>query len=52
MYLDPGVGSVVLQVIIAGVLGVGVFIKLFWKKIKSFFGKKEICELKTENTEE
>lgn len=42
MYLDPGSGSVILQVIIATVLGAGVFIKLFWKKIKSVFGKKAV----------
>lgn len=39
MYLDPGTGSVVVQAVLAAVLGVGVFIKLFWGKISSLFRK-------------
>jgi len=36
-YLDPGTGSIILQVLIAGLCG-GLFaIKLFWRQIKSFF---------------
>jgi hypothetical protein len=41
MYLDPGTGSVVVQVLLAALLGMGVFFKLFWKKITSIFKKKE-----------
>jgi F0F1-type ATP synthase membrane subunit b/b' len=41
MYLDPGTGSVVVQAVLAALLGLGVFIKLFWGKITSLFGKKE-----------
>lgn len=41
MYLDPGAGSIILQAVLAAVLGIGVFTKLFWGKIKSLFGKKE-----------
>lgn len=52
MYLDPGTGSVILQVIIAGVLGAGVILKLFWKRIKSVFVKKETAETKPKNMEE
>jgi hypothetical protein len=38
-YLDPGTGSFVFQMIIAGVVG-GLFaIKTFWRKIVSFFKK-------------
>lgn len=39
-YLDPGSGSMVVQMIIAGLLGVGVAIRLFWKKIRAFFNRK------------
>lgn len=36
-YLDPGTGSIILQVIIAGLCG-GLFaIKLFWRQFKTFF---------------
>ena len=36
-YIDPGSGSYIIQIILATVLG-GLFaIKLYWKKIKSYF---------------
>lgn len=36
-YLDPGTGSYILQLIIAGLVG-GLFaIRLFWNRIKTFF---------------
>lgn len=41
MYIDPGSGSILLQIILGSVLGAGVLIKVFWKKILSLFGKKE-----------
>ena len=35
-YLDPGTGSYILQLIIAGLLG-GLFaLKMFWGKVKNF----------------
>lgn len=37
MYIDPGTGSVLLQVILAAVLGLGVFVKIFWNKIRALF---------------
>jgi len=42
MYLDPGTGSFVVQAVLAALLGLGVFIKMFWGKIISLFGKKEV----------
>ncbi len=36
-YLDPGSGSIVLQVLLAGLMAVGIIIKVFWKKIKGIF---------------
>jgi len=36
-YLDPGSGSMLIQLIIGAVLGLGVFIRVFWKNIKNFF---------------
>jgi len=44
MYIDPGSGSVILQAVLAVALGLGVFVKVFWRKIKSLFGKKEEVE--------
>lgn len=36
-YLDPGAGSIVIQAIVAGVLGVATVVKLYWSKIKGLF---------------
>jgi hypothetical protein len=36
-YLDPGSGSLLFQFIIAGALGAGVALKLFWTRIKLMF---------------
>ncbi len=42
LYIDPGSGSYILQMIIAAVLGISFFMKNFWLTIKSFFwGKKQ-----------
>lgn len=39
-YLDPGTGSYFLQMFIAGFMG-GLFtLKVFWKKIKTFFSNR------------
>jgi hypothetical protein len=38
-YLDPGTGSFVLQMLIAGVLGGLFVIKTYWRKIKIFMNK-------------
>jgi hypothetical protein len=42
LYLDPGSGSFLLQLLIAAILGGAFAVKVYWKKIKAFFtGKKE-----------
>lgn len=38
-YLDPGTGSIIIQVVIAGLFGALFVIKLFWGKIKNLFKK-------------
>jgi len=45
MYLDPGSGSFILQIVIAAVLGGAYAVKVYWKKIKKLFtGKTGIDE--------
>lgn len=45
LYIDPGSGSYILQVIIAAVLGISFFFKNFWLSVKAFFtGKKKQAE--------
>ena len=39
LYIDPGSGSYLVQVIIAAVLGVLFYFKNTWLWIKSFFNK-------------
>jgi hypothetical protein len=36
-YLDPGSGSYLLQLLIAGALGFAFAIKMFWGQIRAFF---------------
>lgn len=38
-YIDPGSGSFLMQMLIAGLLGFVYAIKLYWFKIKEFFFK-------------
>lgn len=51
MYLDPGTGSVVVQALLAALLGIGVFIKLFWGKITAIFKKKNDSTVTKEDQE-
>ena len=37
MYLDPGSGSFIIQMLLAGLLGIAVAIRIYWKKIVAFF---------------
>jgi len=40
-YLDPGTGSMLLQVILGGIAAVGVAVKLYWHKLRAAFGMAE-----------
>lgn len=37
-YLDPGTGSMMLQVILGGIAAIGVALKLYWHKLRVFLG--------------
>ncbi len=39
-YLDPASGSMLLQLILGGVAGAALAVKLFWHRILGFFGVK------------
>ena len=41
LYVDPGSGSYLVQVIIAAILGILFYFKTIWYKIKSFFGRSK-----------
>ncbi len=38
-YLDPGSGSFLIQLLIAGLVGAGFIVKVYWKKIKGLFNR-------------
>lgn len=39
-YIDPGSGSYVIQVLIAGLVTAGAAIKIFWRNIKGCFKRR------------
>jgi len=38
-YLDPGSGSYLLQILMAGLLAASLTIKMFWRNIKDFISR-------------
>ncbi len=51
LYLDPGSGSFILQVLLAALLGGGFAIKAYWKKIKAVFVKTPPKDADKEETD-
>jgi hypothetical protein len=41
LYLDPGSGSFLIQLLLAALLGGAFAIKIYWKKIKALFSGKK-----------
>jgi hypothetical protein len=37
-YLDPGTGSYVLQILIAGLIGLSFALKMYYRNLKAFLG--------------
>ena len=40
-YLDPGSGSMLLQILLGGFAAVGVIAKLYWNRVTSLFSRKD-----------
>ena len=38
-YIDPGTGSLIIQMVLAVLVGAGFAVKIFWANIKSFFSR-------------
>ena len=51
-YIDPGTGSYVFQLLIAGLLGSAVAARLFWQNIVSFFRKLKASRCLGDDDEE
>lgn len=47
-YMDPGSGSLLLQLVLGGLAGAAVALKLFWSRIKEFFGRGDSSEKEEE----
>ncbi len=41
-YLDPGSGSFIIQLLIAGLVGAGFLVRVYWKKIKGLFSRASV----------
>jgi hypothetical protein len=37
-YIDPGTGSYIIQLLVAGLLSSAYLIKIYWRRIKAMFG--------------
>jgi len=48
MYLDPGSGSFIIQMLLAGLLGIAVAVRIYWKKIVAFFRKGKAGDIQDE----
>jgi hypothetical protein len=51
-YLDPGSGSFLIQLLIAGLAGLAIFIGASWSKLKRLFRKGKNDAPKIEETED
>jgi hypothetical protein len=52
-YLDPGSGSLLIQLIAAGFLGsIAILVKMFWGRIKAFFKGEKYVPPQPETEEE
>lgn len=51
-YLDPGSGSILIQLLIAALLGIGVVVRASWGKIKGWFGVKPKADEDDDDTSE
>lgn len=51
-YLDPGSGSILIQLLIAAVLAIGVALRASWGNIKKLFGKGKTAEPTDDDADE
>ena len=51
LYLDPGSGSMLLQLLLAAILGAGILLRTQWGKITSLFKRKNDADEEIEDEE-
>jgi hypothetical protein len=52
LYLDPGSGSFLIQLLIAGLAGAGIAIAIGWGRIKRLFSKKQPVDVEKDEDDE
>ena len=50
-YLDPGSGSILNQVLLAGLLGAGILLRASWSRIVKLFGRNKPDQTEDEDDE-
>lgn len=51
-YIDPGTAGLLLQAIIGGAVGTLFAIRIYWQKIKKFFGLRTETEIKPDQRDQ
>jgi hypothetical protein len=52
LYLDPGSGSFLVQLLIASLAGLVIFVGASWRKIKRLFNKNKVQNDKSDDEDE
>ena len=52
LYLDPGSGSFLIQLLIAAIAGAGIAVAISWGRIKRFFKKNKPADTMDEDEED
>ncbi len=50
MYLDPGSSSLIIQILIAGLLGAGLALRGYWSKLFNLFKRSDASKIATEES--
>ena len=40
-YIDPSAGGLLVQILLGGIAGIGILVKLYWGKLAKFFRKEK-----------
>ena len=51
LYVDPGAGSLILQLVLGGIGGLALIGKLFWHRLRGVFGHKNRDGVDSEDSE-
>ena len=52
MYLDPGSGSFIIQILIAGLLGAGLALRGYWSRLFRLFKRSDTSKTVTEESQD